>query len=135
PAQGQAQVHAVSQRSDQQTLQLLDTDADKLLYWSGMAADSQAAGQLKTLAHLRRQLALAQQHETALSEKHERAVANQSRIRENLASVPADSTLGQRYLDMLAQEEDNIAAVIQEVEQARKQTAQRRQALASALSD
>lgn len=134
PAAGQAQVKAVLQRTDEQTMRLLDADADRLLYWSGIASDSKAAERLKTLADLRRELAQAQQREAELAGEHERIVANQSRIRENLSSVPADSSLGQRYLGLLAQEEDRIAAVAQEVEQARKQTAERRKAMETALA-
>ncbi|MGB3288536.1 MAG: DUF4139 domain-containing protein [Burkholderiaceae bacterium] len=134
PAAGTAQVKALSQRSEQQAMQLLDADADRLLYWAGAASDARTAQRLTALADLRRQLAQAQQREAALTNDKESIAANQARIRENLSSVPAESTLGQRYLQLLAQEEDKIAAVEQEVEKARKQTMERRKALEAALA-
>lgn len=134
PAAGQAQIKVLMSRTDEQTMGLLDADADRLMYWARNASDGKAAERLKTLAEHRRQLAQAEQNEARLSADSERIAANQQRIRENLASVPADSSLGQRYLTLLAQEEDRIAAVDKEMAQARQATAERRKAMEAALA-
>jgi hypothetical protein len=129
-----AKVEAVAERSDVQQVVLVDADADTLFRWSGNAADPKTAAQLKTLAERRMRLSQADQELAQLSAQHEQAVANQSRIRENLAAVPADSSLGQRYAGLLGQEEDRIGEIEKRRQAAQAKVQTLRRELVAALS-
>ena len=130
PEGGSTTVKATATRTESQEVGLLDIDADGLLRWSGNAMDDATRRTLEDLADLRRSVADAERRERALRERLERAAAGQEWIRANLAAVPGDSELGQRYLAMLAQEEDEIGALRRELEAATVDTAGRREALA-----
>ncbi|MGE4335661.1 MAG: DUF4139 domain-containing protein [Pigmentiphaga sp.] len=130
PEGGTVTVKATATRVESQEVGLLDIDADGLLHWSGNAMDDATRQTLEELAALRRAVADAERRERALQERLERAVAGQERIRANLAAVPGDSELGQRYLAMLAQEEDEIGALRQKRDAAAENTARRREDLA-----
>jgi hypothetical protein len=108
-AGGTAEIVAIAERSDTENFALLDADADALFGWSGAAADPDTAAKLAELAELRREAERARRQVGNIGRSLERAAENQARIRDNLAAVPADSTLGQRYVAMLEEEEDAIA--------------------------
>lgn len=116
-------VNAVAERQESERIILADTNTDTLLFWSGNAADPETAQRLKTLAERRRTLARSEQRENTLEGDLKRAVGNQARIRENLSAVQPDSTLGQRYTEMLAKEEDRIAALTEQLNAAQAETA------------
>ncbi len=134
PAAGSAIVNAVLTRQEQQAVALLDADENTLAAWSTNAADDRTRRDLQRLAELRRALASAQRQEQTLDEQLESAAQNQARIRENLAAVPGDSTLGKRYLAMLEKEEDGIDALRQRKQAAQEETAKRRKAMEDALA-
>ncbi|RNF35847.1 DUF4139 domain-containing protein [Paracoccus methylarcula] len=109
PAGGSARVTAISERSDGEVYALVETDADTVIHWSGMTTDPEIAARLDELAELKRKETESRETVEEIRRDIERASENQSRIRQNLGSVPPDSTLGQRYLGMLEEEENAIA--------------------------
>ncbi|GAA5233171.1 DUF4139 domain-containing protein [Verticiella sediminum] len=133
-AGAQAEIALVQERQQAQTLALLDADADVLMRWSGAAADDATRERLRELADLRRELAGAEQAVQRADGDLERAQANQARVRDNLAAVPADSTLGQRYVKMLADEEDRIAGLAEARDAAAAKATAMREMLGSALA-
>ncbi|MGO3741668.1 DUF4139 domain-containing protein [Kerstersia sp.] len=114
-------VEATAERVWAEQVALMDADAQALLAWSGRIPDSATAARLKSLADIRQQWHAAQAQENNLRQTREQAAADQGRIRENLAAVPADSALGQRYAGMLAEQEDRIAQLDEALLAARKQ--------------
>ncbi|WP_246249137.1 DUF4139 domain-containing protein [Chelativorans alearense] len=110
-AGGTAEVVATAERSDTEVFALLNAEADALFGWSGAAADPDTASKLAELAELRQQAAEAARAVDDMERDLERAADSQARIRDNLAAVPADSTLGQRYVSMLEEEENRIAGL------------------------
>lgn len=108
PAGGSARVTAVSEKREGEVYALLDTDADMVVHWSGMATNPETAAKLDDLAELKRQEAESSNAVDEIRHNIDRASENQARIRENLGSVPPDSSLGQRYLRMLEEEENAI---------------------------
>lgn len=109
PMGGSGTVTAVSERSEGEVYALIDTDADTVIYWAGMANDPEIAAKLDELAELKRQETESRKAVQDILRDVKRASDNQARVRENLGSVPPDSSLGRRYLDMLEKEETTIA--------------------------
>ncbi|GGA57038.1 DUF4139 domain-containing protein [Pelagibacterium lentulum] len=109
PAGGTATATATFERTATDTISLVDLDASDLLFWSGQIDDPQIAGAVSTLAERRQEIARAQRDVSALERAIENAASNQARVRDNLAAVPANSSLAQRYLAMLEEQEDAIA--------------------------
>lgn len=112
-AGGTAEITAIAERDEMEVFALSDAGPDVLFDWSGAAADPATATTLAELAELKRQAAEARQEADGIEGDIERAVADQARIRENLAAVPADSALGQRYLSMLENVENAIGALVE----------------------
>ncbi|KAA0892999.1 DUF4139 domain-containing protein [Pusillimonas sp. ANT_WB101] len=119
-----AKVKAVAEQKRGETFALVDADQQELLHWSGMANDSDTAERLKNLAQMRGAVAEVESALEKLNADTQRAVENQARIRANMASVPDQSALGQRYVFMLEQEEDLIAELDKKMHETRKQLAQ-----------
>lgn len=119
-AGGTAKVVASVERTDLQSIALVDSDADTLLYWVGQLDDPATAAILTELAESRQEIARAENGLAGLEQNLGQASDSQARIRENLAAVPADSSLAQRYLEMLEAEENRIADL-----DTRRQDAQR----------
>jgi chromosome segregation ATPase len=112
------EVKAQEAQTRNETYALVDAGGDDLLYWSGLAADKEMAASLRKLAGLRGDVADAQAALEKLQSERGTAEKNQSRIRENLRSVPQQSELAQRYLSMLGQEEDRIAGLQGQIDKA-----------------
>jgi len=112
------QVKAQEAQTRNETYALVDAGGDDLLYWSGVAADKEMAASLRKLAGLRGDVADAQAALEKLQSERDVAEKNQSRIRENLRSVPQQSELAQRYLSMLGEEEDRIAGLQEQIDKA-----------------
>ncbi|SIS80127.1 protein of unknown function [Paracoccus saliphilus] len=109
PADGSATVTAVSERREGETYALINTDADMIIHWSGMATDPETAAKLDDLAEIKQRETESRDTVEKIRHDIERASENQARIRENLGAVPPDSSLGQRYLKMLEEEENAIS--------------------------
>lgn len=104
-----AEVAAVHERTDTEIIELINADTDTLVFWSGQIDDAGTTEILTALAQKRREIAGSEQQSADIAQNLDRASANQTRIRENLAALPSDSALGQRYVAMLEQEENRIA--------------------------
>lgn len=126
-------IDTVAERPVSQRYALLDLDAPTLLSWSGTALDAAAAARLNTLAERRATVAQAEQRLAQAAQAVEQAESNQSRVRENLGAVAADSELGQRYARMLAEEEDRIAKLQQAQAKANDAVEQAKRSLIEAL--
>lgn len=122
---GAADVDATNERTESESIALVDVDAETLLHWSGRIDDAQTADTLDELAERRRDISRAEADVGGIARELERAAESQARIRENLAAVPDDSALGQRYVSMLEEEEDGIA----ELGERRRQAEERLSAL------
>ena len=87
------------------------------------------------LAEQRREVTRAEAEIERIMLERESAVENQARIRENLAAVPDDSTLGQRYIAMLEEEEDSIAELNEHRQQAEERLAVLREEFAQLIQE
>lgn len=119
---------------DQMELRLEDIDENVLAQWRGAGVDKAQADRMDKLIELRRQLSQAQDQQQQAVQGLEETVAEQERIRANLGAVTAQSTLGQRFTDQLAQLEDQIATQRKAVEERRQAVRQARDAFQQALS-
>ena len=134
-AGGQAEVDATYERVESESIALIDTDSDTLLYWSGQIDDAQTAETLARLAEQRQGVTRAETEIERIMLERESAVENQARIRENLAAVPDDSTLGQRYIAMLEEEEDSIAELNEHRQKAEERLAVLREEFAQLIHE
>jgi hypothetical protein len=71
----------------------------------------------------------------ALGEEAGRIAADQARIRENLAAVPADGDLARRYVASLGAQEDRMDAIRADETRLRAALADARGRLAAAVRD
>ncbi|UXN73628.1 DUF4139 domain-containing protein [Devosia sp. A8/3-2] len=108
-AGGAAKVVASVERTELQSIALVDSDADTLLYWVGQLDDPATTAILTELAESRQDIARAENALAELEQDIGDASDGRARIRENLAAVPADSSPARRYLEMLEAEENRIA--------------------------
>lgn len=108
-AGGTAKVVATMERTDLQTIALVDTDADTLLYWVGQLDDPATSEALTRLAESRQEISRAEIALADLEQELYALVDGQARIRDNLAAVPPDSSLAKRYLATLEDQENSIA--------------------------
>lgn len=119
---------------DQMELRLEDIDENLLEQWRGAGADKAQAERLDKLIELRRRLSQAQDLQQQAQQALDETVAEQERIRANLGAVTAQSTLGQRFTEQLAQQEDQIAAQRKTLDERRQAVRQARDAFQAALS-
>ncbi len=108
-AGGTVQVEARLERTETASISLLDMDSATLLHWSGQLDDPETAEALARLAEQQQEIAQASTALSNLENELANAENSQARIRENLAAVPSDSSLAQRYLGLLEDQEDLIA--------------------------
>ena len=134
-AGSEAEVDATHERVESESIALIDTDSDTLLYWSGQIDDAQTAETLTKLAEQRREVTRAEAEIERIMLEREGAAEDQARIRENLAAVPDDSTLGQRYIAMLEEEEDSLAELNERRQQAEKRLVTLREEFAQLIQE
>jgi hypothetical protein len=132
-AGGTARAVATLERTETDTISLVDMDAPTLLYWSGQLDDPETAQTLAELAERRQEIARGQTALADLQRELEGAANSQARIRENLAAVPGDSGLAQRYLVQLEEQEDLIAELETRRAAAESRLAELRAAFAEAV--
>ena len=113
-AGGSSTVRTVMERSRMESFALSDASADALYVWAGSATDSDTGKKLKDLAVLKRYAASAERTAANVQQALERTAGDQARIRDNLSSVPRESALAERYMRMLEEQENRIAALNQE---------------------
>lgn len=130
-----AEIAAVNERTETESIELMDADVDTLLYWSGQIDDPETVETLAGLAERRAEIARLQENVAEIGQDIERASQNQTRIRENLAAVPGDSALGQRYVSMLADQEDRIAELAERRRQVEAALSQLREQFAASIRE
>lgn len=108
-AGGTAEVRATIERINSDDIALVDADTSSLLYWSGLIDDPKTQAVLADLTERRTALARNEAALESLVQEIDGAASAQARVRDNLAAVPKDSTLAQRYIAMLEEQEDRIA--------------------------
>ena len=118
------------ERTELQRVALADLSRDRIRYYA--SARELGPEQRKAMAELGRKLSAVEDAETKVAQ-HEQTLeglyANQERLRKNLASVPKDSDLFQRYLTRMQADEDAIQRAKTALETDRKRVAAARQAL------
>ncbi|MET3927923.1 DUF4139 domain-containing protein [Devosia sp. 2618] len=134
-AGGTAEVRATIERTNSDEFGLVDADASSLTYWASLTDDPKVSAILADLIERRGELATIEQTVYGLDADLENASDTQARIRENLAAVPADSTLAQRYIASLEEQEDRIVDLEARRQQAQQQLTEKQQALADSVSD
>lgn len=132
---GSAEITATAERTEMESIALVDADTDALLYWSGLIDDRRTAEALGDLAERRRDIAHAETQVAEIGRELERVSENQARIRENLAAVPDDGALGQRYVSMLEEEENRIAELGEHRRQAEERLSELRENFARFVHD
>jgi len=103
-------VDAVLERPRLQRVELAPLPAERIQVWASndeLSAEIRAA--LRELIALRSQVADSERALEAARQTRAAVVDDQTRIRENLRAVPADSDLSRRYLDELSRQEDRLA--------------------------
>jgi hypothetical protein len=89
---------------------------------------------LTQVAALRRTVTEKAAAEKDLVSERARIEADQARVREDLKVVPSGSALAQRYLAMLAQEEDRLAALDKQIADAHAAVREAERALAGFIA-
>lgn len=130
-----AEIAAVNERTDIESIELINADTETLLFWSGQIDDAETIETIGQLAERRGEIAGAEQQTSEIAQDIDRASANQTRIRENLAALPADSALGQRYVSMLEEEENRIAELGERRREVEARLTQLREDLAKFVSE
>ncbi|HYZ61291.1 MAG TPA: hypothetical protein VE650_02475 [Acetobacteraceae bacterium] len=134
PADTRASLDVVLERPRSERVVLAELEASQLIV---LSQDGALAPQLRAAmsraATLRVEL---ERRTTALREARERReqiVADQGRIRSNLAAVPANSELQRRYLAQLQQQETDLAALAGQIDAAQRAAAEADAALKTYL--
>ncbi len=120
---------------DHVELRLEDIDENMLLQWRGNGDDKAQQAKMDKLIDLRRQLSQAQQAQNEAQAGLNDIVAEQERIRANLSAVSAQSSLGERFSEQLAQQEDQIASQRKAVQEQRARVQQARETFEKALAE
>lgn len=128
PAGGTVTVPVTMSRPVVQQVSLIDTNADRLTAIARMGGlDDAARATIARAAELKREIDRRQATLGEIDGKRKAIVEEQSRIRDNMARVPANSDLARRYLAKLNEQETEIeklaaerAAAAQRVEEAKK---------------
>lgn len=106
-----AEVKLSFSRDNSEKIELVNTDANALVYWSSLIKDPKTTAVLADLVERRQVLSRAETAVDDITREIAATTDGQARIRDNLAAVPKDSTLAQRYLRTLEAQEDQIATL------------------------
>ncbi|MGE0747048.1 MAG: hypothetical protein AB7K86_17455 [Rhodospirillales bacterium] len=128
PAGGTVTVPVTMSRPVVQQVSLIDTNADRLTAIARMGGlDDAARAAIARAAELKREIDRRQAALGEIDGRRKAIVEEQSRIRDNMARVPANSDLARRYLAKLNEQETELeklaaerAAAAQRVEEAKK---------------
>jgi hypothetical protein len=108
-----AKANLVLERTDRQTVNLIDLGTEEILARI-RGLDNEGAALKETLAKLAAlvtEINKAKSQRSQLEAERKRIAEDQERIRRNLQSVGAGSDLGRRYLDTLKSQEDRLADI------------------------
>jgi hypothetical protein len=102
-------IEVVQEQTQQQVMRLLDTGADQIkIYAEAKEFDAKTRETLQRVLGLQQKVAEAQRALGQLDTQRQQIVQEQSRIRDNLGSVPANSDLQRRYLATLEKQENDL---------------------------
>jgi hypothetical protein len=113
PGGDQTQVFEVVQEQTQrQELRLVDASADQIrVYVDAREFDAKTREALARVLQLQANVADAQRKVTQADQERQQIVQEQSRLRDNLARVPANSDLQRRYLATLDKQETELEVI------------------------
>lgn len=113
PGGDQTQVFEVVQEQTQhQELRLVDASADQIrIYVDAREFDAKTREALARVLQLQANVADAQRRLTQTDQERQQIVQEQSRLRDNLARVPANSDLQRRYLATLDKQETELETI------------------------
>lgn len=108
------------ERPEQERLELLDLASDRLAaLFTGREVPEPLRRAMAEIARLKAALDEAEAARDRLDRERAGLVAEQERLRANLAAVPAQSDLARRYLASLSRTEDRLEGLAGELERAR----------------
>ncbi|HUG60736.1 MAG TPA: DUF4139 domain-containing protein [Methylomirabilota bacterium] len=122
----EAEIVVTESRSTDETVYLLDEEAEALLAWSTTEGiDAETSAKFAKIAGLRRALSAAQDDVGRSSVQIDRLAAEQSRVRQNLSFVPDTSDLAKTYLAEMADLDQKLkdAASVRDAAEGRVQQA------------
>jgi hypothetical protein len=120
----------VQEQIQQQVLRLIDGPVDQIkVLASAQEFDGKTREALSKILQLQQAVADAQRRLGQVEVQQQQVTQDQARIRENLASVPANSDLQRRYLGMLDQQENEIQGLTKQRTDAQKTVDAAREAL------
>lgn len=135
PAGGKHDLKVTEARVDADSLQLIDSDADTLLYYaSTKGIEAAVAEKLKGIAGLKQKVAEAERAIDRAAETITRQTAEQERIRANLQALPETSDSAKSYVTKLARSEKAIETAEADRTAAEARADKDRQALSEAIA-
>lgn len=135
PAGGKHDLKVTETRVDDDSFQLIDSDADTLLFYaSTKGIEPAVAEKLKVIAGLKQKVADAQRAIDRAADTINRQTAEQERIRANLQALPETSDSAKSYVTKLAKSEKAIEAAEAERTDAEALADKDREALSAAIA-
>ncbi|MBS0224248.1 MAG: DUF4139 domain-containing protein [Proteobacteria bacterium] len=120
----------VQEQTQQQVLRLVDGPVDQIkVLASAQEFDGKTREALTKILQLQQAVADAQRQLGQVEARQQQIAQDQARVRENLASVPANSDLQRRYLGMLDQQENEIQGLAKQRADSQKAVDSARDAL------
>ncbi len=127
-------VEVIDEQPGSNSFALTDADEHTLLVLAGSPSSPELKARLQALVQQRRTWAASERRLQAIDQSIDRQTSEQSRLRENLGAVPGDSELGQRYMGMLAQSENELARLTGQREQINAEYEKQKEAFEQAIS-
>jgi hypothetical protein len=120
----------VQEQTQQQELRLVESSADQIrVYAQSREFDAKTREALTRVLQLQAAVADAQRKVTQADAERQQIVQEQTRLRDNLARVPANSDLQRRYLATLDKQETELEAIAKRRADADKEVEAAREAL------
>lgn len=125
----------VQEQTQRQDMRLVDGSPEQIkVFASTQAFDAKTREALTKILQLQQNVAEAQRQLGQVESQQQQLIQDQARVRENLASVPANSDLQRRYLSMLDKQETDLGVLTGKRDEARKALDAARDALRSYVS-
>ena len=122
----------MQEQTQQQELRLVDGSADQIrVYAQAREFDAKTREALTRILQLQAAVSDAQRKVTQADNERQQIVQEQTRLRDNLARVPANSDLQRRYLATLDKQESDLEAIAKRRADAEKGVETAREALRS----
>jgi hypothetical protein len=123
-------LEVVQEQTQQQELRLVDSAADQIrVYAQAREFDDKTRAALTKVLELQANVTEAQRKVTQADTERQRIVEEQSRLRDNLERVPANSDLQRRYLATLDRQETELETIAKRRAEAEKGVEAAREAL------